>query len=181
MVRTTSSVLITGANRGLGLEWARQYAEAGWRVYASCRRPIEAEDLYALGRRNLRLSVHRLDVTDSEQLRTLQLDLEEARVDVLLNRARPAVKRAFQLIGNGVGLLTSTGLFYFGLLATYENFVRGTKIIKVMPIPKFLPLIIVPIMAFVLFFVFLFNLWEWWRRIPLIREQQEKEEDLVNL
>jgi C4-dicarboxylate transporter, DctQ subunit len=103
------------------------------------------------------------------------------RVDVLLNRARPAVKRVLQLIGNGVGLLTSTGLFYFGVLATHENFVRGTKIIKVMPIPKFLPLIIVPIMAFVLFFIFLFNLWEWWHRIPLLREQQEKEEDLVNL
>ena len=80
-------MLITGANRGLGLEWARQYAEVGWRVYASCRRPAEAEDLNALGRRNPRLSVHRLDVTDSEQLRTLQLDLEEARIDVLLNNA----------------------------------------------------------------------------------------------
>lgn len=80
-------MLITGANRGLGLEWTRQYAEAGWRVYASCRRPAEAEDLNALGRRNQRLSVHRLDVTDSEQLRTLQLDLEEARIDVLLNNA----------------------------------------------------------------------------------------------
>lgn len=80
-------MLITGANRGLGLEWTRQYAEAGWRVYASCRRPAEAEDLNALGRRNQRLSVHRLDVTDSEQLRTLQLDLEEARIDVLINNA----------------------------------------------------------------------------------------------
>ena len=80
-------MLITGANRGLGLEWARQYAEAGWRVYASCRRPAEAEDLNALAARYPRLSVHRLDVTDSEQLRTLQLDLEQARIDVLLNNA----------------------------------------------------------------------------------------------
>jgi TRAP-type C4-dicarboxylate transport system permease small subunit len=103
------------------------------------------------------------------------------RVDILLNKARPAVKRVYQLIGNGVGLLTSAGLLYFGLLATHENFVRGTKIIKVMPIPKYLPLLIVPIMAFVLFFVFLFNLWEWWHRIPLMREQREKEEDMVNL
>jgi len=80
-------VLVTGANRGLGLEWARQYAEAGWRVYASCRRPAEAEDLNALAARHPRLSVHRLDVTDSEQLRTLQLDLEQARIDILLNNA----------------------------------------------------------------------------------------------
>jgi NAD(P)-dependent dehydrogenase (short-subunit alcohol dehydrogenase family) len=80
-------VLITGANRGLGLEWALQYAGAGWRVYAGCRRPAEAEDLNALAARYPRLSVHRLDVTDSEQLRTLQLDLEQARIDVLLNNA----------------------------------------------------------------------------------------------
>ena len=86
-MRTTPSVLITGASRGLGLEWARQYAEAGWRVYASCRHPTEAEDLNALASRHPRLSVHRLDVTDSEHLRTLQLDLEEASIDVLLNNA----------------------------------------------------------------------------------------------
>ena len=86
-------------------------------------------------------------------------------------------KRVFQLIGNTVGLLTSRVFFTSACLATYENFVRGTKIIKVMPIPKYLPLLIVPLMAFVLFFIFLFNLWEWWHRIPLRREQQEKEED----
>ena len=86
-MRTTPSVLITGANRGLGLEWARQYAEAGWRVYASCRRPEEAEHLKALAGRHPQVSAHRLDVTDSEQLRTLQLDLEGARIDVLLNNA----------------------------------------------------------------------------------------------
>jgi len=86
-MRTTPSVMITGANRGLGLEWTRQYAEAGWRVLASCRRPEEADDLKALAASHPRVSVHRLDVTDSEQLRTLQLDLEEARIDVLLNNA----------------------------------------------------------------------------------------------
>jgi len=86
-MRTTPTVLITGANRGLGLEWARQYAEAGWRVIASCRHPGLADDLRALAGSHPRVSVHRLDVTDSEQLRTLQLDLEEARIDVLLNNA----------------------------------------------------------------------------------------------
>jgi NAD(P)-dependent dehydrogenase (short-subunit alcohol dehydrogenase family) len=79
--------MITGANRGLGLEWTRQYAEAGWQVFASCRRPEEADDLRTLADSHPRVSLHRLDVTDSEQLRTLQLDLEEARFDVLLNNA----------------------------------------------------------------------------------------------
>lgn len=86
-MKTTTSVLITGANRGRGLEWARQYAEVGWQALATCRRPEEADDLKSLAGRHPRLSVHRLDVTDSEQLRTLQLDLEEARIDVLLNNA----------------------------------------------------------------------------------------------
>lgn len=86
-MRTTPSLMITGANRGLGLEWARQYAEAGWRVFASCRRPEEADDLKALASSHPRVSMHRLDVNDSEQLRTLQLDLEDARFDVLLNNA----------------------------------------------------------------------------------------------
>ena len=86
-MRTTPSVMITGANRGLGLEWTRQYAEAGWRVFASCRRPEEADALVALAVRHPGVSVHRLDVTDSEQLRTLQLDLEDVRIDVLLNNA----------------------------------------------------------------------------------------------
>lgn len=86
-MRMTPSAMITGANRGLGLEWARQYAEAGWRVFASCRRPEEADDLRVLADGHPRVSVHRLDVTDSEELRTLQLDLEDARIDVLLNNA----------------------------------------------------------------------------------------------
>lgn len=86
-MHTTPCVMITGANRGLGLEWARQYAEAGWQVFASCRRPEEADELKALAARHPQVSVHRLDVTDGEQLHTLQLDLEEARIDVLLNNA----------------------------------------------------------------------------------------------
>lgn len=86
-MRKTNCVLITGANRGLGLEWVRQYAEAGWRVLASCRRPEDADDLKALAGRHPLVSLLRLDVTDSEQLRTLQLDLEDAEIDVLLNNA----------------------------------------------------------------------------------------------
>jgi NAD(P)-dependent dehydrogenase (short-subunit alcohol dehydrogenase family) len=81
------SIFVTGASRGLGLEWVRQYAQAGWRVYATCRRPEEATELKALAERQSGVSVHRLDVCDSEQLHTLQLDLEGAPIDVLLNNA----------------------------------------------------------------------------------------------
>jgi NAD(P)-dependent dehydrogenase (short-subunit alcohol dehydrogenase family) len=81
------SVFVTGASRGLGLEWVRQYAEAGWRVYATCRSPEEAAALKILAGRQPGISVHRLDVCDSEQLHTLQIELEDARIDVLLNNA----------------------------------------------------------------------------------------------
>lgn len=86
-MRPRPTVLITGASRGLGLEWVRQYAEDGWRVWATCRRPEEARALEALAARHSAVSVQRLDVTDAEQLRTLQLDLEETSIDVLLNNA----------------------------------------------------------------------------------------------
>ena len=46
------SVLISGASRGLGLEFARQYAAEGWQVHAACRDPANAKALRALGGRS---------------------------------------------------------------------------------------------------------------------------------
>ena len=57
-----SSVLITGANRGLGLEFARQYAADGWRVIACCRDPQRAHALQAL---KGDIERHALDVNDN--------------------------------------------------------------------------------------------------------------------
>ena len=60
------SALITGANRGLGLEFARQYLANGWRVYATCRHPGSASELQHLAEasdHNLRILA--FDVTDS--------------------------------------------------------------------------------------------------------------------
>lgn len=81
------SILITGANRGLGLEWARQYAETGWRVLATCRQPEAAHELQALARRFPELSLHRLDVTDAAQVRSLAGALRGVALDILLNNA----------------------------------------------------------------------------------------------
>jgi NAD(P)-dependent dehydrogenase (short-subunit alcohol dehydrogenase family) len=78
------TVLITGANRGLGLEFARQYAQAGWRVFATCRRPAAAGELGALALANPAVTISSLDVTDQRQVTGLVAEMREAAVDLLL-------------------------------------------------------------------------------------------------
>lgn len=76
--------LITGANRGLGLEFARQYAAEGWKVIASCRRPAEAEALNAL---EGEIEVHPLDVADFARIEELAKKLGDVPIDLLINNA----------------------------------------------------------------------------------------------
>jgi NAD(P)-dependent dehydrogenase (short-subunit alcohol dehydrogenase family) len=76
--------LITGANRGIGLEFARQYAAEGWKVIATCRRPAEAEALNAL---EGEIEVHPLDVTDFARIEELAKKLKGEPIDLLINNA----------------------------------------------------------------------------------------------
>lgn len=81
------TALITGANRGLGLEFARQYLSEGWRVLATCRAPDEATDLTVLAARHSQLAVHALDVADFQAIDALAASLKGEAIDVLLNNA----------------------------------------------------------------------------------------------
>ena len=81
------TVFITGANRGLGLEFARQYAAKGWNVIASCRQPEQAEGLKTLAAEFDQVAVERLDVTSDAQVRTLADKYADQTIDVLLNNA----------------------------------------------------------------------------------------------
>jgi NAD(P)-dependent dehydrogenase (short-subunit alcohol dehydrogenase family) len=81
------TVLITGSNRGLGFEWAKQYAEAGYRVVATCRHPSEASDLRALAETYPRVSLHRLDVTNIDEINALAVELLNEPIDILINNA----------------------------------------------------------------------------------------------
>ncbi len=76
------TVLITGANRGLGLEFARQYSAAGWEVIGTARKPATATDLKDLGVR-----VMQLDVADAQSVAALAKALEGEPVDLLINNA----------------------------------------------------------------------------------------------
>ncbi|HXB53838.1 MAG TPA: SDR family oxidoreductase [Vicinamibacteria bacterium] len=81
------TILITGANRGLGLEFVRQYAAEGWEVHACCRSPQGADELRALAATRARFRVHALDVADFPQIDALAHDLAGTALDVLLNNA----------------------------------------------------------------------------------------------
>ncbi len=76
------TVLITGANRGLGLEFARQYSEAGWNVIGTARKPDAATDLQKLD-----VTVLQLDVTDGDSVAGLVEGLDGQPIDMLINNA----------------------------------------------------------------------------------------------
>ncbi len=78
------TVLITGANRGIGLEFARSFAVDGWEVHACCRSPDKAAKLKEI---RGKLIPHRLDVTDGLRVAGLARELSETPIDVLLNNA----------------------------------------------------------------------------------------------
>jgi len=82
-----ATVLITGANRGLGLEFARQYAADGWTVIATARNLDGADDLKKLAAAHRNLSLKTLDVADLQSIAALAKDLQGAPIDVLINNA----------------------------------------------------------------------------------------------
>ncbi|MBL4849253.1 MAG: SDR family oxidoreductase [Planctomycetes bacterium] len=79
------TVLITGSNRGLGLEFVRQYSSEGWRVYACCRTPQTASALNALASETV--TIHALDVSDFTAIEALAGELQGVAIDVLINNA----------------------------------------------------------------------------------------------
>src|SRR4029450_2917589 len=94
------STLITGANRGLGLEFARQYLADGWQVYAACRDPESASELRQLADGSgQKLLIIGLDVTDPLSIKAAATELAGRAIDVLLNNAGVGGVRG-QTIGN---------------------------------------------------------------------------------
>ncbi|TCS62096.1 SDR family oxidoreductase [Varunaivibrio sulfuroxidans] len=79
-----STILITGANRGIGLEFVKQYLGDGDKVIATCREPSKAQGLSALSGS---LDVLSLDVTDIVRIREVARTLRKTAIDVLINNA----------------------------------------------------------------------------------------------
>lgn len=81
------TVLITGSNRGIGLAFAKYYAEQGWNVLATCRKPESADDLKALQEVHPNIHIEQLDVTDHARIDALAEKYREQPVDLLVNNA----------------------------------------------------------------------------------------------
>lgn len=84
------TVLITGANRGIGREFAQQFEAADWRVIATCRDPSTAD---------LSGEVHALDVTDGAAVKALAEELSGVPIDMLLNNAGISASREHSNVG----------------------------------------------------------------------------------
>ncbi|AMO70939.1 SDR family oxidoreductase [Sphingorhabdus sp. M41] len=77
------TIIITGANRGLGLEMARQYAANGWNVIGTAREPDKAEELQAIDK----VTVMQLDAAEDASIRKFAEQLGDQPVDLFINNA----------------------------------------------------------------------------------------------
>jgi len=82
------TVLITGSNRGIGLEFVKQYINEGWQVIACCRNTKSAHQLNNIKDSNTnRLIIHKLDVSNFKMIEELASKLHDTPIDLLINNA----------------------------------------------------------------------------------------------
>ncbi len=82
----SDTILITGANRGLGLTFVEQYAKTGALILACCRSPSEATELQQLAKNHTNIQIHQLDVSSQENIESLANKLNMP-IDILINNA----------------------------------------------------------------------------------------------
>jgi len=112
------SVFITGANRGIGYELARQYSADGWTVHGGARDPDNADALRGLG-----ATVYQLDLTDHDQIKAAALALKGQPIDLLINNAGMSMGDDEQLGRfTNAQWLEEFRVHVFGTLAVCEAF-----------------------------------------------------------
>ena len=84
---TQPTILITGANRGLGLKFTELYTQRKCNVLATCRSPQNADRLLKLAEHNDLITIHPLDVGINEEIENLALKIKDVPIDILINNA----------------------------------------------------------------------------------------------
>jgi len=82
-----TTVLVTGANRGLGYEFVKQYSENKFDVFACCRNVNEAKKLKELAEISVNIKIYELDVGNVKTIKSLSQQLKNEKIDVLINNA----------------------------------------------------------------------------------------------
>ena len=137
-----ATVLITGSNRGLGLEFARLYAARSWDVIATCRNPGGTDDLKALSAERPKVVLERLDVTDQNEIDALAEKYKSRSIDLLINNAGVLGELTGQSLGsfdsdefrrvmdtNVYGTLTVTQAFKDNVIASeHKKIVAMTSV-----------------------------------------------------
>jgi len=85
--KTPKTVMVTGSNRGIGLEFIKQYGEKGWDVIATCRNPDGAEALKAVAKDHSNIRIMAADITDNASIDHLSNQLDGEPIDILINNA----------------------------------------------------------------------------------------------
>lgn len=82
-----STVFITGANRGLGLEFVKEFTEKKYEVIATCRNLKSSDDLRNFAEKNPSVQLHQLDVSNTNDIQELANQLKNTPIDILINNA----------------------------------------------------------------------------------------------
>lgn len=82
-----STVLVTGANRGLGYEFVKQYSKNNFNVLACCRSAENASELQELAKEVKNIKIYELDVGNINIIKNLSRQLRNEKIDVLINNA----------------------------------------------------------------------------------------------